>query len=159
MDANTFQGEALRLEGLMYTVSRSLLRSEADCADAVQEALFRAWQKRRTLRRMEDFRPWLMRILVNCCRDTLRRGQRHPLLPLPEELPQAERFDPLPVRAAVDALPPEERLAVTLHLLEGYTVIETARMSGLTVGAVKSRLKTARRRLAALLQDTWEEEP
>ncbi|MCI5846541.1 MAG: hypothetical protein MRZ98_02705 [Clostridiales bacterium] len=57
MDAVTFQARAMELEKLMYQVSWSMLRNQEDCADAVQEALTRAWQKRDTLKNEERFRP------------------------------------------------------------------------------------------------------
>ena len=50
MDAVTFQAEAMRCERLMYHVGYSILHNDQDCADAVQEALTRAWQKQHTLR-------------------------------------------------------------------------------------------------------------
>ena len=160
MDAIIFQTEALRLERLMYSVSFSLLGSDADCADAVQEALARAWPKRRSLRDAAQFRPWLMRILVNQCNDMLRRRKRRSLLPLPDTLPEEPpSFDPMPVREAVARLKPALRLVVTLHYLEGWSVEETAAMTGVPVNTVKSRLRAARKQLAILLREEWEEEP
>lgn len=43
VDAVTFQTEAMRCERLMYHVGYSILHNDQDCADAVQEALTRAW--------------------------------------------------------------------------------------------------------------------
>ena len=63
MDAVTFQTEALKLEKLLYHISWSMLNNNEDCADAVQEALAKAWQRRDTLKSMRAFRPWLTRIL------------------------------------------------------------------------------------------------
>ena len=44
MDANTFQAEAEKYERLMFQISWSMLRNSEDCADAVQDALIKAWQ-------------------------------------------------------------------------------------------------------------------
>ena len=84
MDAVTFQTEAMRCERLMYHVGYSILHNDQDCADAVQEALTRAWQKHNTLRNPSRFRPWLMKILVNTCRDILRQRQKIRFVPLEE---------------------------------------------------------------------------
>lgn len=81
MDALLFQAEALRMEKLMYHVSFTMLRNNADCADAVQEALTRAWQKRASLKSAQSFQPWLMRILVNQCNDMLRRRSKRSFFP------------------------------------------------------------------------------
>ena len=82
MDAITFQTEALKLEKLLYHISWSMLGNNEDCADAVQEALLKAWQKRDTLQSKRAFRPWLTRILYNVCIDILR-NRKHLI---PEEL-------------------------------------------------------------------------
>ena len=159
MDAVTFQTQALALERLMYHVSRSMLRIDADCADAVQEALTRAWQKRATLRSPDSFKPWLMRILVNTCNDMLRRRKHQPLPVQEEQLAQeAGAGDPLSVWEAIDCLKPEWRMVILLYYLEGCTVSEIARMLSIPEGTVKSRLMYARKRLCTLLKEEWEGE-
>ena len=160
LDALTFQAEAMRLERLMYRVSYSMLRNNDDCADAVQEALTRAWQKRGSLRSMERFRPWLMRILVNQCNDLLRKQQKRSFSPLEEDTVTAVPTpDPAPLREAIDTLKPEWRVVITLHYLEGYSVREMADLLDAPTGTVKSRLKYARAQLSLLLHEEWEEEP
>ena len=65
MDAVTFQAEVKRIERLMYRVAWSYLGNNQNVEDAVQDAIVKAWEKRERLRRQEQFKPWLMRILVN----------------------------------------------------------------------------------------------
>lgn len=159
MDAITFQREAMRLEKLMYHVSWSMLRNNDDCADAVQEALTRAWQKKHTLRSMERFKPWLMRILVNQCNDMLRRQKRRSFFPLDEAAESiAAPEEPLELMDAIGQLKKEWRVVIVLHYMEGCTVQEISAMTGMPTGTVKARLSAARRRLGTLLNDEWEEE-
>lgn len=158
MDAVTFQTEAMRYERLMYRVSYSLLSNDQDCADAVQETLIRAWQKQGSLRSEERFRQWLMKILVNTCRDMLRRRQKYRFVPIEDEILAAEPPDePLPLRECIDMLPPELRAVIILYYLEGFSVAETADVLGLPQGTVKTRMRTARARLGALLREDQEE--
>ncbi|MBP3649880.1 MAG: RNA polymerase sigma factor [Clostridia bacterium] len=157
MDAVTFQAKALQLERLMFHVSWSILGREPDCADAVQEALTRAWQRRSSLRNPEKFKPWLMRILVNTCNDILRRQSRQTLLADEELLSQEDTpSDPLSVREAIECLKPEWRTVILLHYLEGCSVSEIAQMLQIPQGTVKSRLMYARKRLCALMKEDWE---
>jgi len=65
VDAVTFQAEVKRIEKLMYRVAWSYLGNNQDVEDAVQDAIVKAWEKRESLRRQEQFKPWLTRILVN----------------------------------------------------------------------------------------------
>lgn len=159
MDAVTFQTEAMRLEKLMYHVSYSMLRNDADCADAVQEALTRAWQKRGTLRSLDSFRPWMMRILTNTCNDLLRKQKKQRFVPLEEEtVAQEPPQPPIALREAIDRLRPEQRAAVVLHYLDGYSIADTADMLGIPTGTAKSRLKSARESLSRMLHEEWKEE-
>lgn len=158
MDAATFQAEVMRLEKPMYHVSYSILRNNDDCADAVQEALTRAWQKRGSLRSMDRFRPWLMRILVNQCNDMLRKHQKRSFFPLEEDTVAVEPPQtPIPLREAIDTLKPEWRTVIMLHYLEGYSIQEMADMFGLPIGTVKTRMRFGRERLSTLLREEWEE--
>ena len=84
MVALTFQEEVRRIEKLMYRVSMSYLGNTEDAADAVQDTLEKAWEKRNTLSHPEQFRPWTMRILANRCKDVLRKRRRKSFYP-PEE--------------------------------------------------------------------------
>ena len=76
MDAVTFQAEVKRIERLMYRVAWSYLGNNQDVEDAVQDAIVKAWEKRESLRRQEQFKPWLTRILVNQCKNVLRKRRK-----------------------------------------------------------------------------------
>ncbi len=65
MDAVTFQAEVKRIERLMYHVAWSYLGNNQDVEDAMQDAIVKAWEKRDSLRRQEQFKSWLTRTLVN----------------------------------------------------------------------------------------------
>lgn len=157
MDAVTFQTEAMRCERLMYHVGYSILHNDQDCADAVQEALTRAWQKQHTLRSPSRFRPWLMKILVNTCRDILRQRQKIRFVPLEEQmLPTEPPAEPLPLRECIDQLRPEWRITVLLYYLEGSPSLRLP-IRWACRGTVKTRLMKARARLSVLLREDWEE--
>lgn len=158
MDAVTFQDEAMKLQRLLYRISWSILSNNEDCADAVQEALTRAWQKRGTLKSMDSFKPWLTRILTNVCNDMLRKRQNRKHVPI-EDVPVAYEPDmtPQPFEEALQLLSPEHRTVTLLHYLEGYSIKEIARMLAIPSGTVKSRLMYARQRLKSLLSEEWEE--
>ena len=50
MDSREFAQRVEAMQGALYRVAYGLLLNRADCADAVQEALLRAWEKRGSLR-------------------------------------------------------------------------------------------------------------
>ncbi len=158
MDAVTFQQSAMQLERLMYHVSYSMLGHNEDCADAVQEALTRAWQKRDSLRTLSAFKPWLMRILINTCRDVQRIRQRRRSVPLEEDAAAVDPpEEPLPLWEAVEQLDPDRRIIVLMYYSEGMTIQEVSEALGVPSGTVKTRLRSARKLLANMLKDPWEE--
>jgi RNA polymerase sigma-70 factor, ECF subfamily len=154
VDAATFQEEAMKYQRLLWRVCWSILRNNEDCADAIQEALTRAWQHRGTLRNLRAFRPWLVRILTNTCNDMLRKQIRQKSVPLEDEAVAIAPFtDPVPLADALGRLSPEHRTVTVLHYLEGFSVAEIAEMTGAPTGTVKSRLMYARLNLREMLHD------
>ena len=154
MDSQKFTEEVLKLERLLYCVSWSMLSDQQDCADAVQEAVARAWEKRRALRNEKAFKQWLVQILSNVCRDVLRKRQKQPLVPLDDEkLPDmGDASDAFSTLEILQCLSPDYRTIVTLHYIEGYRIRDIAQMLDTPIGTVKSRLMRAR----IFLRDTLE---
>lgn len=132
-------------ERRLYRVARTLLPCEADCEDAVQEALLKAWAKRHTLREEAYFETWLMRILINQCRTFYRRRPRGETA-LTEDIPCPEAPDSSLLQA-LRALPKKTGIALELHYIEGYSVRECAGMLGIPEGTVKWRLSQGRGQL------------
>jgi len=127
----------------LYRISYLILGREADCEDAVQETLLRAWRRIGTLRQPEYFETWLIRILINESRRMLKERARHPSGEIPESMPAVQPPDPA-LRDAVLALDARFRVPVILHHLEGYRVNEIAGMLNLPVTTVKHRLRRGR---------------
>ena len=98
LEQEFFEIEAAACTGMLYRVAYTVLRNDADCQDAVQDALLKAWAGRNRLRNEQYFRTWLVRILINASHDMLRkRKQTAPPNLLPEPL---EAFPDLAASAA-----------------------------------------------------------
>jgi len=146
MDREAFAARAAACERKLYRVARTMLRSVADCEDAVQEALLRAWKNRDSLRELRYFDTWLVRILINECRNLHRRRPMTVPLEVAESasVPEAEGTVAL---AALDGLSEKLRLVMVLHYVEGYPVEEITELLRIPAGTVKWRLHQGRRRL------------
>ncbi len=132
----------------MYRTAKSILRREEDVEDAVQETVCRAFSKLIDLRQPKYFKTWLTRILINCCYDLLR--EQKGLMPL-DLLPETGSLDrdsdlSLDVRAALDALGENDRLAMTLFYLNDLPVREIAQILSISESAVKQRLVHGRKK-------------
>lgn len=152
MEHSEFEGQIVALTQPMYRVASSLLRRESDRQDAVQQCILRAWERRRQLRDETKFRPWLMRILVNCCHSLLRRTRGEVLMEgLPPDLPAPARN--LELRMTIEELPAKYKAPLVMHYLLGMEVREIAYATQTTEGTVKSRLARARKALRERLKE------
>ncbi len=137
-----------------YRLAAVILDDDVEAEDAVHDAGVRAWSRWRDLRDPARFDAWFDRIVVNACRDRLRRRRLRPIgldgfgdPPAPDVLDRPPERDAL--RRALATLTPEHRAVVLLHHVEGLPLAEIAARTGEREGTVKSRLHYALRELRA----------
>ena len=133
--------------GKLYRAALLTLGSESAAVDAVDEAVYKGYLSYQKLRDPQYLETWLVRILINVCRDELRRRKRELAV---EELPETaqEAYDSLPLKEAVRRLPAQLRDVIVLRYFTGLTLEETAAALDLPRGTVSTR----QRRALALLK-------
>ncbi len=134
-------------ENRLYRAALALLGSPPEAEDAVQDAFLRFLEK--APENLENPGAWLMRVLVNGCKDRLRRRWKQPAS-LPDDLPAPEPGEREELEELF-ALPPRDRAVLHLFYYEGYSAEEIARLTGTRPGTVRSRLSRARGKLKRLL--------
>ena len=143
----------IQTEDTLYHIAKTLLYNDADCADAIQEAIVKAFAGLHRLQKDAYAKTWLIRILMNECYAIMRREKRVVSLEdYQQEEAAAETEDYSDLYEALRQLPEESRICVTLYYLEGYSVRETAKLLDITESAVKNRLARARAKLRAELE-------
>ena len=142
----------LASEDTMYHIAKTLLYRDEDCADAIQEAIVKAFTNIHTLKQDSYAKTWLIRILINECYAMMRKGKRVISLEDYKNEEAATEADYSDLYEAVSALPEHIRICVTLYYLEGYSVKETAALLSVTESAVKNRLARARTLLRGELE-------
>lgn len=132
-----------------YRLAGLLLGNAPEAEDAVQDALLVAWQSFGSLREPERFPAWFDRILVNGCRDRLRRRNVVRFIPMGGDLDPAGRD---PFQAFIDregllsglaSLTPDERIVVVLRFWADLPLDAIASRLDWPLGTVKSRLHRA----------------
>ena len=157
-----------RHQDRMLAYARYMGFGDAQASDLVQDAFVRAFKHLRRCGEPERFAGWLFKILSNLCRTAgSKRSKRRT-----EPLDVAARYaseDPTPdavaeaswkreqIREALDAIPADQREALVLMYLQGYSVTEIEEMTGASSSAVKMRLKRGRDALRAELEPFFSE--
>lgn len=161
----------------LLAVARRLLRQEEDAQDAVQQAFLSAFRALPSFNGHCRLTTWLHRIVTNMALMKLRSRSRKPEQTIEDLLPRfledGHHAEPMSdwsvaadrlmekrevrqqVRAAIEQLPDTFRAVLLLRDIEELDTEETARLLGLTTGAVKTRLHRARQALAALLEPVF----
>ncbi|OLB75489.1 MAG: RNA polymerase sigma factor SigM [Actinobacteria bacterium 13_2_20CM_2_71_6] len=154
-DRDAFTELVRRHRDRLWAVALRTLGDREDAADALQEALISAYRSAHRFRGDSAVTTWLHRIVVNACLDRVRRRAARPTVPLAETEPipvaPVDSDTALDVRAALARLPVEQRAALVLVDVQGYSVADAAQILQVAEGTVKSRCARGRARLAALL--------
>jgi len=136
--------------------ARALVGDRAAADDLVQDTLERAWAKLHLFRQGTDLRAWLFTVMHNVHVNRIRAAK--PTDALDDEMPElaqrATQGDALLVRdldRAIAALPVAQREVLLLVALEDLSYEETARVLGIPIGTVMSRLARAREKLRVLM--------
>lgn len=147
-----------KYEVQMYNMARSIVRRDEDCADAMQEAVFKAYRALPSLNHPAYFKTWLFRILINECNMILRKQARVIMLAELPEIGEAppEISDRLDLRQAIYRLEEVSRNIVILFYFQDLPMHQIAEMMDMSVSAVKTRLHRARHTLADWLDDSVE---
>jgi RNA polymerase sigma-70 factor, ECF subfamily len=175
-DQATFADQAMGFMGPLYTAALRMTRNPADAEDLVQETYLKAYRGFGGYEEGTNLKAWLYRILTNTYINTYRSKKRRPEESDLEEVEdlylyrrlssadaaqlgrsaEDELFDLFTddeVKAAVEALPEQFRMAVLLADIEGFSYKEIAEILDIPIGTVMSRLHRGRKGLQKRL---WE---
>ncbi len=164
-DKEAFSVLFARHQNQLWAVALRTVRNPSDASDVLQDAMVSAFRRASSFRGDSAVLTWMYRIVVNAGLDRLRRNAVRRTEPLPEDadrdatmsvastsddslLARETRAD---IARALDAINADQRAAIILVDMEGYSVDEAARLLGCAPGTIKSRCSRGRARLAPLL--------
>ena len=147
----------------MYNTSLRIVNDTAEAEDIMQESFLEAFRKINSYTGEGSFGNWIKRIVVNHSLDVLRK--RKNLLPLDEEIhdipepsggeseEEMVSFQVKEVREAIEMLPADYKLIITLFLIEGYDHEEISGILNISHGLSRTRYSRARQKLLSILKE------
>lgn len=157
-DANAFEALYDAHHRLVYGVAMRMLGDAPGAEDITQAVFIKVWSSPE-LFRGGNFAAWIVRVTRNRALDVLRSRATRGESEFPESMPESEgieeaafaRIDAQRVRAALAALPGEQREPIELGFFSGITHEEIARRSGIPLGTIKTRIRSGLRKLRSVL--------
>jgi len=163
-DPQAFNELVGRHKDRLWSVAMRTTGDAEEASDALQDAMISAFRRAEQFRGDSAVTTWLHRIVVNASLDRLRRRAVRSTQPLPddlEHLPGVVVADPndamdrretqMAITAALAELPEDQREAVLLVDVEGWSIEDAAAQLGCPPGTVKSRCFRGRAKLAKRL--------
>ena len=152
-DTSAFSELMQRHRRWVFNLLATITHDREQAEDLTQEVFARVHRHAGCYRGQGQFTAWLKKIAVNLAKSYLTRQKQAPhmsLSALETEMAQDERFDPMmaflskglqeEIRAAISALPDEQRLAVIMRYFGGMSVSDIAWAMQCPEGTIKSRL-------------------
>ena len=151
----------------LYRLAYRFTGNRDDAEDLVQDLLLKLYPRMQELQSIEKPGPWLARVLYRQYIDRIRRQQRSPVQLMDNEEAVYEthsssdaqpmevvdnEFKNRQLQQALQQLNEDQRLAIMLHDVEGYSLQEIQQMLDVSQGTLKSRLSRARSKLRENLQ-------
>lgn len=132
----------------MYKVARGFLHNEEDAADAMSETVLTCYEKIRTLKQDAYFKTWMIRILINHCKNILKKQKRSIFVETVAELEgEAQNGGEQEFRELIEPLKEQDRSIFTLYYVYGMKVKEIAACMEMKESTVATRLKRGREAL------------
>ena len=141
-------------EDVLYSIAYTYVKNEHDALDAMQELTFKALKKMHTVKQPEYARTWLVRVLINCCNDLLKK--RVQTVPI-EETHISEIPIYSDIRTLLNELTLNEQQLVYAKYFQQLKNHEIAKLQSIPEGTVKSRLHAILKKLrkAAGQKEDW----
>lgn len=135
-------------EEKLYRVAYSYVKNPDTALDLVQDSIIKALQKRHTLKHPEYLKTWFYRILINECLMFIRKNKKIVYLEnldayFNEPSPSSLENNNIDLYHAIDRLSPKLKTIILLRFFEDMKLEEIARITGVNLNTIKSRLYKA----------------
>lgn len=135
----------------MYRLAKSILKSEDDICDVMQETILKAFKCLSSLNNNKYFKTWLIKILINESYTLLRKRNKLVSFDKVKDEGYLDTYENTEVLSAINSLEEDFRIVTILYYYEDLSIQNISSIINVPEGTVKSRLSRARTKLSNLL--------
>ena len=147
-----FSNHIMSCKDSLFRIAQSILRNTDDAQDAVSQAILRAYAQLGSLKNKDSFIPWIMKIVVNESYAIAKKRKKVIYLEDAKPIEQGACDSSYALWDIVCNMEDKFRIVIVLFYYEDMELKEIAKVLGLPMGTVKSRLSRARQKLKSILQ-------
>lgn len=137
----------------MYKIAISYVKNDEDAADAIQDTILSCYENLKSLKYNRYFKTWMIRILINKCKDILQRKNRMICTDEMPEMPFHEaEYASAEWAQMLEPLDEKYRMIVLLYYMEGFNTREISEILDMKESTVKSRLQRGRKQIAKMYE-------
>lgn len=158
IDKDTFCEQIRLHENAMYRLAFSIVKNDADAAEVISEAIFRAYKYSDSLRNIKAFPSWILRIVHNTSVEFIRKNSRIVSLDeleLVSDHKESSLITSLSLKEAIKTLRQPYRTVIILYYYEDLSIAQIAKITNATTVTVKQRLSRARKQLREVLKEDF----
>ncbi|MGB3366667.1 MAG: sigma-70 family RNA polymerase sigma factor [Acidaminobacteraceae bacterium] len=159
-----------------YNISLKMMGNEEDAKDTAQDALIKVYKNLKSFKGDSTFSTWLYRIVMNTCKDELRR--RKNLISIDEKMEvedgeiglqlESTSYNPVTeyersdikekMQIALSKLPDNNKSVIILRDIHGYSYEEISKIEDIAIGTIKSRINRGRKLLKDIIKNEMHKE-
>ncbi|WP_297633123.1 sigma-70 family RNA polymerase sigma factor [uncultured Clostridium sp.] len=136
----------------LYRVAKGILKDEDKCFDAISNTIVKAYINIKKLRKTEYFKTWLIKILINECRDILKEDKKIVYTDKAIEKEYKDSYEDFDLINGINSLEEEFREVIILYYFEDLKGEEIAKVLNIKENTVRTRLHRAKNKLYEILK-------
>lgn len=147
-------------ENSMYYLAFSLVRNDADAADVISEAIYRAYSNLNKLKNKKSFKAWILQIVHNTAVEMIRKNSKIvPMEDIENKIQESIQYDlttKITLKEAINQLKQPYQTVVILFYYDNLSIIEISRITNISIVSVKKQLSRARKMLYEVLKEDFD---
>ena len=147
-------------EKSMYYLAFSLVRNDADAAEVISEAIYRAYSNLNKLKNQTAFKAWILKIVHNTAVEMIRKNSKTvPMEDIEDNIQETIHYDlttKITLKEAINQLKQPYRTVVILFYYDNLSIIEISKITNSSIVSVKKQLSRARNMLFEALKEDFD---